>query len=144
MLIHDAIFTWEGWGGKLQLASGKCRLRIYDRSKSGGRDIAFLKPYVVIVSDVPGSKMSVRSCAGHIATMVSQDFHIDPHRTFWVEYYPKIIYGAGADKIIPEHYVAVDFEWYKGKAISPKWRQLGPPLLDIVQDLVNTSSQPPK
>jgi len=137
MLIYDAIYTWEGWGGKLQLASGKCRLRLYDRSKNSGRDIAFLKPFVVIVSDVPESKMTVRSCAGHIATMVTQKFHIDPLRMFWLEYYPEITYGAGADKTIPEHYVTVDFEWYKGKAISPKWRLLTPPLLDIVRNLIS-------
>lgn len=136
MLIYDAIYTWEGWGGKLQLASGKCRLRLYDRSKNSGQEIAFLKPYVVIVSDVPESRMTVRSCAGHIATTVTQDFHIDPLRMFYVEYYPRITYGVGADKTIPEHYVNVDFEWYKGKAISPKWRQLTPPLLDIVKNLI--------
>ena len=135
MLIHDATFTWDGWGGKLQLASGKCRLRIYDRSKGSGAGVAFLRPFVIIVSDLPDSKMTIRSCAGHIATHVTEQFSIDPHRMLWVEYYPAITYGVDAEHTIPEQYVAVDFEWYKEKAISPKWRHLQPPLLDIIRDL---------
>ena len=135
MPIYDAIYTWDGWGGKLQLASGKCRLRIYDRSRGMDKGIAFLRPFVIIVSDLPDSKMTVRSCAGHIATKVTEQFSIDPHRMLWVEYYPTITYGVGGEHTIPEQYVAVDFEWYKGKAISPKWRQLEPPLLDIIKDL---------
>lgn len=135
MLIHDEIFTWDGWGGKLQLASGKCRLRIYDRSRGAGTGVAFLRPFVIVVSDLPDSKMTIRSCAGHIATHVTEKFSIDPHRMLWVEYYPAISYGIHSEHTIPEQYVAVDFEWYKEKAISPKWRQLQPPLLDIIKDL---------
>ena len=33
MLIYDDIYSWEGWGGMLRLASGKCRLRIFDLKK---------------------------------------------------------------------------------------------------------------
>jgi hypothetical protein len=29
MMMYDDIFSWEGWGGELRLASGECRLRIY-------------------------------------------------------------------------------------------------------------------
>ncbi len=138
MTIYDSTYAWEGWGGKLQLASGKCRLRIYDRSKKTDNEISFLRPFVVIISDVPDSKMTIRSCTGHIATKVTQDFNIDPLRMFWVEYYPLVTYGANFENTIPEQYVAVDFEWYKGKAISPKWRQLKPPLLDIIKSLTRT------
>ena len=135
MLIYDSTYFWEGWGGKLQLASGKCRLRIYDRSQGKNKEVSFLKPYVIIASDLADSKMTIRSCAGHIATKVTRDFDIDPFRMLWVEYYPLITYGANFENTIPEQYVAVEFEWYKGKAISPKWRQLKPPLLDIVKGL---------
>jgi hypothetical protein len=135
MLIHDSIYAWEGWGGKLRLASGKCRLRIYDRSKGESSAVAFLKPYVVIVSDVPESKMTVRSCAGHIATKVTQEFNIDPDRMVWVEFYPKVTYGAQEERTIPEQFVAVDFMWYKDKAINPRWRLLKPPILDIIKAL---------
>jgi hypothetical protein len=136
MLIHDSIYSWEGWGGKLRLASGKCKLRIYDRSKGESNSIAFLKPYIVIVSDLPGSKMSVRSCAGHIATKVTQEFNIDPDRMVWIEFYPRITYGAQEERTIPEQFVAVDFMWYKEKAINPRWRQLKPPILDIIKSLL--------
>ena len=30
MIVYDDIFEWEGWGGRLKLANGRCRLRIYD------------------------------------------------------------------------------------------------------------------
>jgi hypothetical protein len=135
MLIHDSTYFWEGWGGKLRLASGKCRLRIYNRAKGESNSIAFLKPYIVVVSDLPDSKMTIRSCAGHIATKVTQEFNIDPDRMMWVEFYPKVTYGAFEERTIPEQYVAVDFMWYKEKAINPRWRQLKSPILDIIKSL---------
>jgi hypothetical protein len=139
MLIHDCIYSWEGWGGKLRLASGKCRLKIFDRSKGENNTISFLRPYVVIVSDIPESKMSIRSCAGHIATKVTQEFSVDPDRMLWIEYYPMVVYGAQKEHTIPEQYVAVDFMWYKDKAINPRWRQLKPPILDIIKSLAELS-----
>ncbi len=137
MLIYDAEYAWEGWGGKLRLASGKCRLRIYDRSKGKNHAVAFLKPYIVIVSDLPESKMSVRSCAGHIATHVTREFHIDPERMMWIEYYPEITYGAAGDRSIPEQYVAVDFIWHEDKAIHPRWRPLTPSVLEVIKSVMD-------
>lgn len=144
MLIYNDIYSWQGWGGKLKLASGKCWLRIYDRSRGAEQTVQFLRPYVIIVTDVADSKMSIRSCAGHIATNVVQDFKIDPHRMLYVEYYPEVHYGANARRTIPEQYVAVDFTWYEEKALNPKWRQLKPPLLDIVKTLVENSETSPQ
>ncbi|MBS3759542.1 MAG: hypothetical protein KGY61_12875 [Desulfobacterales bacterium] len=145
MLIYNDIYSWQGWGGKLKLASGKCWLRIYDRSRGEEATVSFLRPYMIIATDVADSKMSVRSCAGHIVTSVVRDFNIDPHRMVYVEYYPEVNYGANAQHTIPEQYVAVDFTWYEEKALNPKWRQLKPPLLDIVKSLVvnsETSNHP--
>jgi len=139
MLIYDDIYTWEGWGGKLKLASGKCRLMIFDRSKAKGQKLPLLRPYVVVATDIADSRMSIRSCAGHIATNVTKQFDIDPHRMLYVEYYPEVTYGPNRQHTIPEHYVAVDFTWHEGKALSPKWRQLKPPLLDIVKSLVEST-----
>ncbi len=138
MRIYDSTYYWEGWGGKLQLASGKCRLRIYDRSRGKNTGISFLKPYIVIVSDLPDSKMTVRSCAGHIATTVTREFNMDPDRMLWVEYYPLVTYGTNFEYAIPEQYIAVDFEWHKDKALHPQWRELKSPLLDTVKDLIAT------
>src|SRR6056297_98513 len=105
-LIYNDIYSWEGWGGKLKLASGKCWLRIYDRSKGEEHAVSFLRPYMIIVTDVADSKMSIRSCAGHIATNVTGEFDIDPHRMLYVEYYPEVTYGSNNQHTIPEQYVA--------------------------------------
>lgn len=139
MLVYDDIYTWEGWGGKLRLASGKCRLRIYDRKKLADQPVTVLRPTVVVVSDVADSKMSVRSCAGHIATKVTREFDIDPHRMLYVEHYPPVRYGMKNEYEIPEQFVAVDFTWNQGRAVYPRWRHLQPPLLDVVRDLVADS-----
>ncbi|MFP4193394.1 MAG: hypothetical protein ACOCQI_05345 [Desulfosalsimonas sp.] len=139
MLIHDDIYTWEGWGGRLRLASGKCHLRIFDRRKGADSLVTILRPMVVVVSDVSGSKMSVRSCAGHIATCVTRDFDIDPHRMLYVEYYPTVRYGMQNEHEIPEQYVAVDFNWNEGRALNPSWRPLQPPVIDVVKSLMETS-----
>ena len=140
MLLYDDIYAWEGWGGPLQLASGKCRLRIFDLSKGDSKQLAHLKPMVVIVSDVAGSPMSVRSCAGHIATKVTAQFHIDPNRMLYMEYYPPSVYGEHDEHVIAEKYDVVDFTWNKGKAMHPRWRPLKPPLLDVIREMVQNKT----
>ena len=138
MLIYDDIFCWEGWGGSLRLASGKCRLRIFDLNKGDKKGLTHLRPIIVIVSDVAESRMSVRSCCGHIASSVSREFNIKPHRMMFIEYYPQTVYGEHRDRVIPERYDMVDFNWQLGKAIEPKWRTLQPPLLGVVKALVES------
>jgi hypothetical protein len=136
MLIHDDIYEWEGWGGRLRLASGKCRLRIYDLTRKTPSGLSHLRPIIVVVSDVEGSRMSVRSCTGHVATRIARDFHIDSQRMVYIEYYPATVYGERGQHVIPEKYDVVDFTWTEGGAIQPRWRPLKPPLLDTVRDLV--------
>lgn len=136
MLVYDQIYIWKGWGGKLRLGSGKCRLRIYDLKKDNMKELTYLRPIIVVVTDVPESKMSIRSCAGHIATMVVKDFNIDHNRMLWIEYYPERAYGSLKMHVIQESYEAVEFAWHKDKAIEPKWRVLKPPMLDIVKKLI--------
>ncbi|MBW1776817.1 MAG: hypothetical protein JRI76_05065 [Deltaproteobacteria bacterium] len=134
--IYDDIFSWEGWGGMLRLASGRCRLRIFDLSQDPGRPgLTHLKPIIVLVTDVPESRMSVRSCAGHIATQVTQKFNIQPQRMVYVEHYPAVHYGTHDERFIPERYDGVEFVWMEGKAIRPAWRPLTPPLLDVVKKM---------
>ena len=141
MLIHDDIYSWEGFGGVLRLASGKCRLRIFDLKKGGRQGLAHLKPIIIIVSDVAGSRMSVRSCCGHIASGVTRKFNIKPDRMMFIEYYPRTVYGEQQDQVIAEKYDLVDFKWHEDNAIQPKWRALKPPMLDIVNELVATSKK---
>jgi hypothetical protein len=136
MLIYDDIYAWSGWGGKLKLGSGKCRLRIYDLKKGNNRGLMHLRPIIVVVSDVKDSNISVRSCSGHIATLVTKAFNIDPLRMLWVEYYPEHKYGAGDTHFIPEKLDAVEFSWHGDKAIQPKYRPLMPPLLDEIKKLI--------
>jgi hypothetical protein len=136
MLIYDDIYSWEGWGGKLRLASGKCRLRVFDLTKGNKKGLTHLKPMIVIVSDVDGSPMSVRSCSGHIATSIARQFKIKPHQMLFIEYYPQTVYGQQREHKISEKYDLVEFSWHQDKAIEPKWRTLKPPLLDMVQELV--------
>jgi hypothetical protein len=140
MLIHDDIYNWEGWGGQLRLASGKCRLRIFDLKRGNQKGLAHLRPMIVVVSDVPGSRMSVRSCSGHIATSVAREFKINPHRMLFIEYYPETVYGEHKEHVIPEKYDVVDFNWHEDKAIEPKWRTIKPPLLDVIKALVESRS----
>ena len=139
MLIHDGIFDWPGFGGRLRLASGRCRLRIYDLTQSAAAPV-HLRPMIVIVSDVPESRMSVRSCAGHVATCVSREFRILPARMMYIEYYPESVYGERAERVIPEKYDAVDFEWTEGGAIRPKWRTLQGTILETMQKLIADGS----
>ena len=136
MLIYDDNYAWAGWGGKLRLASGKCRLRIFDLKKGNVKGLAHLKPMIVIVSDVAGSPMSVRSCCGHIATSITREFNINPHRMLFIEYYPQTEYGQYQQHQIAERYDLVEFNWHQDKAIDPKWRTLKPPMLDMILGLV--------
>jgi hypothetical protein len=140
VLIYDDIYSWEGFGGILRLASGKCRLRIFDLKKGDQRGLAHLRPIIIIVSDVADSQMSVRSCCGHIATGVTRDFNIKPDRMMFIEYYPRTVYGEQQDRVIAEKYDVVDFNWREDKAIHPKWRALKPPMLDIVRELVENKN----
>lgn len=136
MIIHDGIYQWEGWGGKLRLGSGKCRLRIFDLNKGGKSDVAHIKPIIVIVSDVSEGRMTVRSCAGHIATSVTRDFSIEKNRMLWVEYYSPKVYGESGKHVIPERFDVVEFVWHENRAIKPKWKPLTAPMLDVIKELV--------
>ena len=137
MLIFDDIYSWEGWGGALRLASGKCRLRIFDLKDSDTNSLAHLRPIIVIASDIPESRMSVRSCCGHIATSITKEFNIKPHRMMFIEFYPQSEYGENREHIIEEKYDLVEFTWLDEGAIEPKWRTLKPPMLDAIKALVD-------
>lgn len=120
----------------MRLASGKCRMRIFDLKKSNQKGLDYIRPIIVVVSDTAGSKMSIKTCSGHIATKITQEFDIDPSRMLYVEYYPAIIYGEKDEKLIPERYDAIEFTWHEDKAIKPKWRTLKPPLVDLIKNLM--------
>ncbi len=121
----------------LKLASGRCWLRIYDLSQNEGvGGLTHLRPIIVLVTDVPESRMSVRSCAGHIATQVTQKFNIHPNRMVYVEHYPEVIYGTRGERAVPERYEGVEFVWMGEKAIRPTWRPLSPQMKAAVREAV--------
>ena len=135
MLIYNDIFSWEGWGGKLRLASGKCRLKIVDLSKDSKQGLSYIRPIIIIVSDIPNSVMSIRSCSSHIATMITKEFGIDHSRMLFIEYYPSTAYGGKKENVIAERYEVVEFTWHENKAVEPKYRKLTSPFLETVKEL---------
>jgi len=80
--------------------------------------------------------MSIRSCASHIATLVTEQFKIKPNRMLFVEYYPVTTYGVDEKKVIPEKFDAIEFQWFGDKAMHPTWRTLQSPMLDVVRELI--------
>ena len=143
MLIHDDLFVWEGFGGPLRLAHGKCRLRIYDLNQGDSKGLAHLKPIIVMVSDVPGSAMSVRSCISHVATQVTKQFGLSRQRANFIEHYPSRTYGQDNQHTIPERFEAAEFVWHEDKALHPSWKDVDPPLLDTLKNLIHQSGKQP-
>ena len=107
--------------------------RVVARLHAEPKDVALREKFLVVAADVSGSKMSIRSCASHIATKAVEDFDIDPTRMLWIEYYPGTTYGMKNENRMPETYELVEFTWVENKAIKPKWRPVKPPLLDSVK-----------
>lgn len=142
MKLFDDIFTWEGYGGNFNLASGRCRLRLFDLSKDQNVTVQWLKPIVAVVNDLPGDdlsamkKVSVRACIGHIATTIVHRFKLDRNRMLVVEYYPKATYGQKPEKVIPEKFDVVDLKWHGDKALFPNWRPLPSAMLETVRQLI--------
>ncbi|MDY6905713.1 MAG: hypothetical protein SWH61_13640 [Thermodesulfobacteriota bacterium] len=142
MILYNDIFQWEGLSKPLGLAMGKIRLRIFDLNQQRGSQITHIRPIIVVVSDVPGEKITVKGWAAPLATFICREFAIDPNRMTWVEHYPRVQYGIDNAKYIPEKYEAVDFTWQDDMAAHPRWRPMKSPMLDIVRDLVNGIQTP--
>jgi len=141
LVVYDDIFEWEGWGGRLKLAKGRCQLKIYDLNRSDHKAILHLRPIVVVASDLPREGMmkgevSVRSAAGHIATVVSRKFNIDPQRMQFVEYTPCETYGKNNEYVIAAAYDAVEFTWQDGLALFPRMKSIDEALISILREWV--------
>jgi len=135
-IVYSDIFHWEGFGGRLQLATGSCRLWIFDRGREETKRLSHLHRFVVVAADAAESRLSVKSCVSHIATRVADRFRIDPQRMLFVEYYPEKTYGPDNENRIPEHFDQVEFTWYEDKAMHPKWQPLESPRLETVRELM--------
>ncbi|SRR6056297_252496 len=139
MVVYNDIFEWEGLGKSFGLASGRVRLRIFDLSSEDSDKMVCLRPIIVVVSDLPEEKVTVRGWAGPLASFVVNRFNINKNRMLWIEHYPAVQYGQKKIKHIPETYEIVDFTWKGDKAVLPRWRTLKPPLLDVVRELVDNT-----
>lgn len=144
MVVYDDIFDWEGWGGQLKLAKGRCRLQIFDLNRSDHKDVLHLRPMVVVASDLPREGMmkgevSVRSAAGHIATVVCRRFGIDPQRMQFVEYTPRETYGKHKEYVIEAGYDAVEFTWQDGLALFPRSKPLDPALTAVLRECMDSA-----
>jgi hypothetical protein len=135
MLLFDSIYKWDGWGGRLKLASGKCTLRLYDMTRGSDDKLALLKPFIALATDHPESAMTIKSCAGHIVTCIVKDFGIDPARMTYIEYYPVVIYGDKKQHMIRERFETLEFVWCERKALHPKWRNLSDEMLKQIKPL---------
>jgi hypothetical protein len=141
MKRYEGVYHWNGWGGKLRLASGSCMLWIFDFANEKKDNLMFLKPILAITRDVPKKspsfgEMSIRSCAGHIATSAVREFGIDPQRMLWVEHYPQTRYGSGDERLIEEAFFLTDFEWSEGRALNPERRRASPGIADQIRGLL--------
>ena len=81
--------------------------------------------------------MPVRSAVSHVATLVAEEFDLEPHRMLWLEYYPESRYGKDGARLIPEKFDIVEFTWHQAKAMHPSWRELKPPLLNEIKKLIS-------
>ena len=135
MLLYDSIYKWDGFGGRLKLASGKCVLRLHNMTRGDDNNLSLLKPFIALVTDHPDSAMSIKSCAGHIATCLVKDFGVDPARMTYIEYYPAATYGEKNQHKIAERYEILEFVWCDGKALHPKWRHLPETMLGQIKQL---------
>lgn len=145
-VVFNDIFAWDGWGGKFNLAAGKCRLCLFDLSDTADPSLTILKPFIAIATDLRSNgsnlkKVTVRSCCTHIATTLARRFDIEPARMLFVEYYPRTHYGRNREHTIPERFDVVDMAWMDDNALHPKWRPLEGPLLKTVRALLAIARQ---
>ncbi|MGD9017308.1 MAG: hypothetical protein PVH30_07975 [Desulfobacterales bacterium] len=125
MVLFDGIYEWKGWGGLLKLASGKCRMWIFDLNRMEDGHVLHLRPFLVVVSDLPKEGMSkgevtIRSACGHIATRIAEEYGVEPSRMLFVEYFPEKVYGVDPPKRIPAVLDAVEFAWKDRVALEPR------------------------
>jgi hypothetical protein len=141
MLIHDDVFEWDGWGGQLNLCSGQCRLRIFNLKDQKDNGLTPLKPYMVLTSELAGKKnprswVTMRSMAGHIATLICEKWNIDPQRMVYIEYYPGTSYGSEEEHHVSERMESAIFEWHENRAMNPVWHPLKSPLLEWLKEAI--------
>jgi hypothetical protein len=142
MKRYDDIFAWEGWGGAFDLGSGRCHLRFFDLRGGRSEGVGLLKPFVVVVTDLPVSgrkpnQMSVKSCALHAASQFVRRFSVPPRRLRWIEYYPPpeppVRYGR-------ERFDEAEFTWAEDRAAHVRWKAPDAATERMVRELLEMDS----
>lgn len=74
---------------------------------------------VTELDDNPGT--SVTNMAEQLATLICQEFSIDPASLIWIEHYPER--GSKYDTY-PEDFDLVTFTWDGRRFIHPQWKRI--------------------
>ncbi len=146
MFIYNNTFSWDGWGGAIRLAAGKCHLWLFDLRKVPQRPqgMIFMRPVVGVVKEIdPDNPISLRSVTSHIATQVTRKFNIDPRRLLWLEYLPARTYRRPTPRSVPARLDLVELNWVAGKAMTPSWRPLEEPLATLIQNFIEAAESQP-
>ena len=94
---------------------------------------------LVIVSEMPENEgTSVTNFAEQLATLVCQEFKIEPKHLIWIEHYPE----RGDFRDFPESYDLVNFN-LNGKGIfsNPRWTGISPIVVDAFRATQNRNTQ---
>ena len=107
-LITDQTFHWKGFGNGFGSWESRCRLRIVE-PPSGST--------VVVVSDQGmDTGTFITNCAASLATLVVQQFQLDPEDLIWIEHYPDSDVECSR----------VEFVWQGNIAKKTHWSYLPP------------------
>ena len=143
MFIYNGTFSWDGWGGAIRLAAGKCHLWLFDLRHLPRRPkgMIFMQPLVGVVKEIdPDNPVSLRSVTSHIATQVTRRFNIEPRRLLWLEYLPPRSYRGPNPRTVPARLDLVELKWVGDKAMHPSWRPLEEPLQSLIQDHLESNA----
>lgn len=106
--LVDQDYIWKGFGNGLGNWDSRCRIRIFQPHP---------EQQVVIASDLGiDASTSITSCADGLATLVVEDFDLDPVLVLWIEHYP---YLRQIDP--PAEFSRVEFEWNGRQAAFARW-----------------------
>ena len=107
------IYTYKGFHG----CESKCELEIISN--------------LVIARQTPeNTGTSITNTAEHLASMVCNDFHIDPKQLIWIEHYPE----RGDQHPYPESFNLVSFNIDEDGIFSePRWVRISKAVVEALR-----------
>jgi hypothetical protein len=107
-VLIDQTYHWQGFGNGVGTWLSQCRIRVFQPHP---------EHTVVIASDLGGDNgTSITNCADHLASLVVQEFQLDPAALTWIEHLPD---SSAAFSL-------VEFDWLGTIASFPRWSHLHP------------------